>query len=68
MDRLVVVVLLLAAVLASCDGYCKSLGWNPSFNGPPTVEQVHAQKQQPSHALSASSQEMHKSKVRQGCL
>jgi len=40
MDRLVAVVLLLATVLASCHGYCKSLGWNPSFNGPPTVEQL----------------------------
>merc|ERR1719209_2734118 len=41
MDRLLVaVLLLLAAVLASCHGYCKSLGWNPSFNGPPTVEQL----------------------------
>jgi len=37
---LVAVLLLLAAVLASCHGYCKSLGWNPSFNGPPTVEQL----------------------------
>jgi len=41
MDRLVVaVLLLLAAELPSCHCYCKSLGWNPSFNGPPLVEQL----------------------------
>merc|ERR1719384_247077 len=41
MERLVVgVLLLLAAVLPSCHCYCKSLGWNPSFNGPPLVEQL----------------------------
>ena len=45
-----VVVLLLAALLPSCHCYCKSLGWNPSFNGPPLVEQVHTQTQHPSHA------------------
>jgi hypothetical protein len=37
MARLVVAVLLL---LPSCHCYCKSLGWNPSFNGPPLVEQL----------------------------
>jgi len=39
MARLVAV-LVLAAVLPSCHGYCKSFGWNPSFNGPPLVEQL----------------------------
>ena len=40
MHRLLTVVLL-AASLPCCLGYCRSLGWNPSFNGPPLVEQVH---------------------------
>jgi len=40
MARLVVAMLVLVAVLPSCQGYCKSLGWNPSFNGPPLVEQL----------------------------
>jgi len=39
MDRLVTV-LVLVAVLPSCHGYCKSIGWNPSFNAPPLVEQL----------------------------
>merc|ERR1712012_168043 len=39
MQRLLTVVLL-AASLPYCLGYCKSLGWNPSFNGPPLVEQL----------------------------
>merc|ERR1711973_655870 len=38
MHRLLTVVLL-AARLPCCLGYCRSLGWNPSFNGPPLVEQ-----------------------------
>merc|ERR1712226_1000588 len=42
MDKsmLAVMVLLFAAVLPSCHCYCKSLGWNPSFNAPPLVEQL----------------------------
>jgi len=39
MHRLLTVVLL-AASLPCCLGYCRSLGWNPSFNGPPLVEQL----------------------------
>jgi len=39
MHRLLRVVLL-AASLPCCLGYCRSLGWNPSFNGPPLVEQL----------------------------
>merc|ERR1719180_343491 len=40
MARWVVATLVLFTVLPSCQGYCKSLGWNPSFNGPPLVEQL----------------------------
>merc|ERR1712223_1205202 len=39
MHRLLTVVLL-ATSLPCCLGYCRSLGWNPSFNGPPLVEQL----------------------------
>ena len=54
MQRLLTVVLL-AASLPCCLGYCRSLGWNPSFNGPPLVEQVHTNTNniKVGHALSA---------------
>jgi len=36
----VVVGLLLCGLPSLCQGYCKSLGWNPSWSGPPMVQQL----------------------------